>query len=87
MNHKELLAKMEECSRLHHTDCYNKPKFKWEWCKIDTCGIWAFGGLDQSKNPHFIDAAWRVPVKYDHQIEGWYCYIGPEPEFGETNEV
>jgi len=79
-----LLDMHENMTRQHHTSCYNKTKFKWTWCTIDHVGIWAFGGFKDA--PSFTDAAFRVPVSHDEKKPGWYCYIGPEPEF-ETQGV
>lgn len=77
----ETLKKHEEMTRQHHKSCYNKEKFRWEWTTISHLGIWAFGGHNKEKSPHFIDAAFKVPKREAEQVPGWYCYIGPQPEF------
>lgn len=74
------------CEIEHHVSCYGKPSFVWEWCTVDHLGIWAFGGTDKDKTPRFIDAGFRVPVRHDDKTPGWYCYIGPEPHFNETEK-
>lgn len=78
---EDLIARHEQITREHHQNCYNKDKFKWEWQTIDHLGIWAFGGDDKNKEPYFKDAKFSVPKAHNEKKEGWYCYIGPEPEF------
>lgn len=75
----DVLEKHEQAVREHHKDCYNKSYFKWEWQTVDHLGIWAFGGSDKNVNPHFISAEFMVPKR--DKVPGWYCYIGPQPEF------
>lgn len=75
----------ERMTREHHQACYNKDKFKWEWCTIDHLGIWAFGGIDKKSTPYFLNAKFCVPQPDNKKEFGWYCYIGPQPEFISTN--
>ena len=42
-----------------------------------------YGGSDAK--PFFLDASFDVPKRECDKIEGWYCYIGPEPEFEECS--
>jgi hypothetical protein len=74
-----IMADIEQAYAKHHKACYNREKFKWEWCEIEHPGIWAFGGYDRKKPPEFISAYWAVPRP--EKDYGWYCYIGPKPEF------
>ena len=78
-----MLENYEAITRLHHTNCYNVSKFTWKWGTIDHVGIWAYGGSDAK--PFFLDASFDVPKRECDKIEGWYCYIGPEPEFEECS--
>lgn len=69
------------CDIEHHVSCYNKSSFQWEWQTVDHLGIWAFGGANKDVAPRFKNAEFLVPVSHDDKVAGWYCYIGPEPQF------
>lgn len=75
----KILEEHEKASRQHHQDCYNRSYFKWEWGTVTHLGIWAFGGSVKEKPPFFKSAAFVVPQS--DPVEGWICYIGPQPEF------
>lgn len=80
---KELLDKIEKISAAHHKHHYNRERFKFEWQTLDHIGIWSYGGKDKDKIPTL--AKWtKVCTPYHDNVEGWFCYIGPLPEF--TNE-
>jgi hypothetical protein len=70
--------------KLHHKACYNKEEFKWLWYAngIPHTGIWAFGGYNKDELPKLAEVLLAVPAS-DPQ-PGWYCYIGPIPEFSNT---
>jgi hypothetical protein len=76
-----IMADIERAYAQHHKDCYNREAFKWEWCEIEHPGIWALGGYDRNVAPEFKDAQWCVPAP--EKVPGWYCYIGPMPEFAD----
>lgn len=71
--------KIEQMVKEHHIACYGKEKFIWKWQRVDYIGIWAFGGSDENQQPIFISAEFQVP-KIDKEL-GWYCYLGPVPDF------
>lgn len=73
------IEQIEEIGRLHHKNCYGKEKFKWERQDIHCVGIWAFGGYGDS--PKFERVALLTPP--ETSFPGWWCYIGPVPEFEE----
>ena len=54
-----------------------KFEHEWVWGTLDHLGVWAFGGDGQ--RPEFQSVSFQVP-KHDGVI-GWYCYMGPMPEF------
>lgn len=73
------IEEIEEIGRLHHKNCYNKEKFKWEWQDVHCIGIWASGGCGDT--PKFQSVHLRTPP--ENQVAAWWCYIGPIPEFEE----
>lgn len=70
----------------HHKSCYGGAEFEFTWCELDCPGIWAYGGPIQDEPPVFMWAKWSIPAA--ERKPGWYCYIGPRPEFkNESNAV
>jgi hypothetical protein len=64
----------------HHEHYYGKKCFQFEWQTLDHLGIWAYGGRYKSKKPtHY---KWlKICAPYHDNVEGWFCYIGPIPDF------
>ena len=63
----------------HHTKCYGKPAFKFEWGYVTHPGVWACGGGRQDLPPVLIGVTFQVPQEEPEYA--WWCYIGPRPEF------
>ena len=76
-----LIDRHEKMTRAHHLRHYGVEKLKWEWGTIDHLGVWAFGGDNKEKSPVLKDIGVQVPKSSDEKIYGWYCYVGPIPEF------
>lgn len=76
-----LIQKVENCSRSHHVACYGKEKFQWVWQKVDTLGVYAYGGNKEEPNSWGMGVSIIVPKPEDESVAGWYCYIGPIPNF------
>jgi len=74
-----LMADHELACKKHHISSYGKEIFKWEWGTLDHEGIWAYGGNNKDLPAVLLGATLQVPC-HDN-VEGWYCYIGPVPNF------
>lgn len=79
MNANQNIINCQKSSIGEHFRSYGKPKFRFEWGCVTHPGIWACGGGSQSSSPVLIDVAFQVPSQNPEY--GWWCYIGPRPEF------
>ena len=73
-----------EAMKQHHRNCYRREEFRWLWRPdgLNHTGVWAFGGNNKDVPPSLVWVKLTGPtLKTDC---GWYCYIGPIPEFSNT---
>ena len=80
---KHMLQRHEEAYVNHHKACYGQEKLTFQWQLPEHPGIWAYGGKYQDDPPIFLGVRWIVPDAA--RPAGWWCYLGPVPEF--SNEV
>jgi hypothetical protein len=67
----------------HHSTCYGVQEFEFFWGEADCPGIWAYGGPHKDAPPCLLWAKYLIPKK--DKTPGWFCYIGPRPEFSNEN--
>ena len=84
-----MLDKYEQISKEHHKHHYGVEKFKWEWQNVHCLGVWAFGGNNKEGGPVScnVEVSILVPKPSNESVEGWYCYIGPIPEFNNDQNL
>ncbi len=80
---KHILQRHEEAYVNHHKACYGQEKLTFEWQSPEHPGVWAWGGPHGDAPPVFLGVKWVVPS--GTVSLGWWCYLGPRPEF--TNEA
>lgn len=78
---KHMMQRHEEAYANHHKACYGKEKLTFEWTTPEHPGIWAMGGWIKDLAPIFLGVRWVVPVESGDTRLGWWCYLGPKPEF------
>ncbi len=78
-----ILDKYEQISKEHHKYHYGVEKFEWKWQTVHCLGVWAFGGNNKLNGPVScnVEVSILVPKQANESVEGWYCYMGPIPEF------
>ncbi len=76
-----LITRHEEINRAHHKRHYGVEKLKWEWGTVDHLGVYAFGGGNKDAAPTFRYIQVECPKRESEKTLGWYCYVGPIPEF------
>lgn len=81
---ERIMQDHRKAMRLHHKSCYGVGEFRWLWREdgANHPGIWAFGGWHKDRLPILMEV--RVSVPSSTPQPGWYCYIGPIPEFSNT---
>lgn len=85
---RDLIDRHKEISRLHHLNHYGREKLKWEWGTIDHLGVWATGSGNKNETPTFMRIGVECPKQLSEKVSGWYCYVGPIPEFEDiTDEI
>ena len=52
-------------------------EYRWEWCKPDRSGVWAFGGVHRTESK-FINA--MHVLNHSLSSAGWWCFLMPLPE-------
>jgi hypothetical protein len=49
-------------------------EYRWQWCRPDRSGVWAFGGRGETYE------SWTTVEVYERNIEpGWWCFLMPLP--------
>lgn len=79
---KHAMDDIRRVEREHQAACYGRDSLQFEWKKIEHTGVWAWGGPYKDEPPILLRVSLCVPC--NNEEYGWYCYLGPRPNF--TNE-
>lgn len=78
-NMSDILDRIETIAKKHHEASYGVSKFEIKWQTVDHIGVWAYCGKDEFPDKTNVQVSVIVPQQIKEL--GWYCYMGPIPEF------